>query len=80
MKKLAGLMALLMSLSCFTGCQEFVNGLLGGGNTSDSVAGTTEESMDVLGEQEAVTLKKGKDFQQLNILALTMLRKKNKEL
>ena len=58
MKKLAGLMALLMSLSCFTGCQEFVNGLLGGGNTSDSVAGTTEESMDVLGEQEAVTLKK----------------------
>ena len=60
MKKLAGLMALLMSLSCFTACDmpAFISNLMGGDKTSDSTVGG-EESLEVLGEQEMATLNKG---------------------
>ena len=55
-------MALLMSLSCFTACEmpAFLSGLMGGNseNTSTESDGETEASMEVLGEQELVTLKK----------------------
>lgn len=60
MKKLAGLMALLMSLSCFTACD--ISALLGGlgvGNNSSVEAPTGEVALEVLGAQEAITLQKG---------------------
>ena len=61
MKKLAALMALLMSLSCLTACD--LSALLGGGKTNDSVTSENpaegDKSLEVLGEQETVTLKTG---------------------
>ena len=60
MKKLAGLMALIMSLSCLTACD--LSALLGGGTSSESSSIENveegEKSLEVLGEQEMVTLKK----------------------
>ena len=57
MKKLAGFLALLMSLSCFTACD--LSALLGGGNQSGTSVETPagEQKLQVLGEQEAITLK-----------------------
>ncbi len=62
MKKLAALMALLMSLSCLTACD--LSALLGGlTSAGDSATSATEveesKTLDLLGEQEVVTLKKG---------------------
>ncbi len=63
MKKLAGLLALIMSLSCFTACDlnAVISGLMGGGNTTSATDSASKEevSMEVLGEQEMATLKKG---------------------
>ena len=52
-------MALIMSLSCLTACDfsSLLGGMGGGNSTSESVE-TKEESLEVLGEQETVTLKK----------------------
>ena len=61
MKKLAALMALLMSLSCLTACD--ISAILGGltGSSDSLVSNEPVEGakiLDVLGEQEVVTLKK----------------------
>ena len=59
MKKLAGLMALIMSLSCLTACDlSALLGGMGGGESSTSEITETEKSLEVLGEQEVVTLQK----------------------
>ena len=61
MKKLAALMALLMSLSCLTACD--LSALLGGGTSGENSSTSEnnvegEKSLEVLGQQEVVTLKK----------------------
>jgi hypothetical protein len=55
MKKLAGLLALIMSLSCFTACDlnAVISGLMGGNTTSATDSASKEEvSMEELGEKE----------------------------
>ena len=60
MKKLAGLMALIMSLSCLTACDisSLLGGMGGGNSTSENVEAGAE-TLEVLGEQEVATLQKG---------------------
>ena len=61
MKKLAALLAMIMSMGCFTACEmpSFITDLIGGGDKISASEGLeAEESLEVLGEQEMATLKK----------------------